>query len=342
MEAVRKVLNYQTINLLSVTYGTRLAQIFATRYPQRVNRSIMVSVNPPGHFVWDPETIDSQIQYYSNLWAHDPVYGEKTDNLAACMKRVMNNMPERWLFFKIDPDKVRFATFMGLYHINGSGSVFDTFIAADNGDASGLALVSFMTKWQLKKMDNAWGDMLGKSFADFDPGVNYFEKMKLNSHIIGSPGSQLFAVSDAWQVETKDTMYNKSSYSDVQTLMLSGSIDFSTPAEFARDELLPYLKNGEQYILSEYGHAGDIMNRKHSAFVRAITSYYALGEADISAYQAQKIDFTPAISFPQLAKIAIGCMAGTIVLITGIVILARYLIRRRKMKRKAATNPMIL
>ena len=152
MEAVRKVLNYQTINLLSVSYGTRLAQIFATRYPQRVNRSIMVSVNPPGHFVWDPETIDSQIQYYSNLWAHDPVYGEKTDNLAACMKRVMNNMPERWLFFKIDPDKVRFATFMGLYHTNGSGSVFDTFIAADNGDASGLALVSFMTKWQLKKM----------------------------------------------------------------------------------------------------------------------------------------------------------------------------------------------
>ena len=62
----------------------------------------------------------------------------------------------------------------------------------------------------------------------------------------------------------------------------------------------------------------------------------------MSAFPVQEIDFTPAMSFPQLAKIAIGGMAGTILLITGIVVLVRYLIRRRKMKRKAATGAVIL
>jgi len=333
METVRETLNYGEINLLSVSYGTRLAQIFAYRYPRSINRSIMVSVNPPGHFVWNPETIDRQILHYSNLWANDSVYSKKSDDLAASMKRVMNNMPNRWLIFNIDPDKVRFATFMGLYHTSGAGSVFDTFIAADNGDASGLALVSLMTKLQLKKMQAGWGDLIGKAYADYDPEVDYYEQMKLNSHILGSPSSQLFAVSKAWQVNTKDSIYNTSRNSDVESLLLSGSIDFSTPAEFAKNELLPYLKNGKQYILAEYGHVGDIMNREHEAFVKAICSYYSSGEPDMSAYKPRKVDFTPQMSYPQLAKIAIGSIVGAILLIIGIVFLIRHLLRRRKQKR---------
>ena len=330
MESARLALNYDRINLLSVSYGTRLAQIFSYRYPETVKRSIMVSVNPPGRFVWDPETIDRQIEQYSDLWAQDSVYSKKKDDLASCVKRVTHNMPERWLFFKIDPDRVRFATFMGLYHTDGAGSVFDTFVAADNGDASGLALVSVMGKFQLKSMFTTWGDLIGKSFADYDPSVDYSEKMKLNNHIIGSPGSQLFAISGAWDIETKDTLYKKPLYTDVQTLMLSGNLDLSTPAEYATEELLPYLNNGKQYILSNYGHVADIMYRQHEAFVRAISSYYATGEADMSGYEQQEVDFTPVRSFPQLAKIALSVAVGVLLLITGIVFLIRFLVRRRK------------
>jgi len=338
MEAARQALKYEKINLLSVSYGTRLAQIFAYRYPESVNRSIMVSVNPPGHFVWDPETIDRQFQYYSKLWADDPVYSKKTNDLSGCIRRVINNMPKKWLFINIDPDKVRFATFMGLHNTSGAGSVFDTYIAADNGDASGLALVSLMTKWQLKKMDKGWGDFVGKAFVDFDPSVDYYEEMKLNSYIIGSPGAQFMAVAKAWQVNTKDTLYAKPRNSDVESLLLSGNIDFSTPAEFARDELMPYLKNGKQYILSEYGHGGDIINRNYDAYVKAITSYYSKGEADMSGYKTQEVDFTPRMSYPQLAKIALGCVAGAILLVIGIVYLVRYIIRRRKRKKLAVLN----
>ncbi|NJO91566.1 MAG: hypothetical protein HC831_23335 [Chloroflexia bacterium] len=235
--------------------------------------------------------------------------------------------------FNIDPDKVRFASFMGLYHTGSAGSVFDAFIAAENGDLSGLALVSLMTNWQLNNMNVVWGDMLAKSFVDYDSSVDYYETMKLNSGIIGSPGSQLFAIHEVWPVKTKDTVYNKVRETDVECLLLSGSIDFSTPAEFARNELLPYLKNGKQYILSEYGHVGDVMYKNYNAFNQAITDYYATGEADMSLYKKEKVNFEPNMSFPQIAKIAIGAVVFVILLILGFVLLIRRRRKRRRSKR---------
>jgi len=55
-EAVRKALDYDRIDLLSESVGTRTAMIYAWRYPESIHRSVMMSVNPPGHFLWDPKT----------------------------------------------------------------------------------------------------------------------------------------------------------------------------------------------------------------------------------------------------------------------------------------------
>ena len=58
LEAVRTALGYDRINLLSYSVGTRTAMIYSWRYPEALQRSVMIAVNPPGHFFWDPETTD--------------------------------------------------------------------------------------------------------------------------------------------------------------------------------------------------------------------------------------------------------------------------------------------
>ncbi len=63
MEDARRALDYDRINLLSSSYGTRLAMIYAWMYPTIIHRSAMIGVNPPGHFVWYPNVIDEQIKY---------------------------------------------------------------------------------------------------------------------------------------------------------------------------------------------------------------------------------------------------------------------------------------
>src|SRR4030042_1405014 len=54
--------------------------------------------------------------------------------------------------------------------------------------------------------------------------------------------------------------FRKAQHSSVETLLLSGSVDFSTPAEYATHELLPLISNGKQVILAEMGHTNDLWN----------------------------------------------------------------------------------
>ena len=71
LEAARKALGYGRIDLLSESAGTRMALIYAWRYPKSIHRSVMIGVNPPGHFLWDPKTTDEQIRRYAALCAKD-------------------------------------------------------------------------------------------------------------------------------------------------------------------------------------------------------------------------------------------------------------------------------
>lgn len=77
MEAARTALGYPRINLLSSSAGTRTAMVYSWRYPEALHRSVMISVNPPGHFFWDPRTTDSQFAQYTQLCRAD----------AACVAR---------------------------------------------------------------------------------------------------------------------------------------------------------------------------------------------------------------------------------------------------------------
>ncbi len=331
IEYARQQLNYDRLHLVSGSYGTRLAQIYAYRYPESISRSLLVSVNPPGHFVWEPETIDRQISYYAKLCSKDPHCKGQTEDLAATIKNVMHNMPERWLFFPIDRDKVRMATFMGLYHRGSAASVFDVFIQAEKGDASGLALVSMMFDFQISGLDFSWGDLYAKAYPDFDPKRNYGKDMAVNQSIMGSPGSQIFASMYAWPGKALDTLYNKPQKSDVNMLLLSGNVDFSTPAEFAAEELMPYYSNARHVVLSEIGHTGDVMWYNREAYVHLAKNYFDSGVVDTSLFKYEPMVFEPDMKFAKMAKIGLAIGILVIVLVPSLIwFIVRFIRRRRR------------
>jgi hypothetical protein len=100
--------------------------------------------------------------------------------------------------------------------------------------------------------------------------------------------------------------YRQVSPTDVQTLLVSGTVDFSTPAEFATQELLPSLRNGKQVLLAEQGHVGDFWGFQPEAAERMLTSFFTTGETDDSLYTYLPIDFKPVMRFPMLAKVLMG------------------------------------
>jgi len=261
IEAARTALRYEHINLLSESYGTRVAYLYGVKHPDSIHRSAMIGVNPPGRLHWEPATIDAQLKYYSGLWSKDLEMTKRSPDLLNTMRDVIQNMPRKWLFFSINPGKVKTVTFALLYHRTTAAVIFDAYVAAKNGDPSGLALMSLAFDYVMPPMFT-WGDLASKAVsADFDPSRNYTAELDPPDSILGSPlGKLLWAPLSlaSWPVKSIPEKYRKLQHSDVETLLISGSIDFSTPAEYATKELLPYLRNGHQVVLSEIGHVNDV------------------------------------------------------------------------------------
>lgn len=117
--------------------------------------------------------------------------------------------------------------------------------------------------------------------------------------------------------------------SDVETLLVSGSVDFANPAEIATRELLPSLTKGKQVILRERGHTGDFWGFEHAAAERLLTTFYDTGIADDSLHTYLPMDFTPSRRLPLLAKLILGAGVSLIVLVAAFcVAVVRHVWRR--------------
>jgi pimeloyl-ACP methyl ester carboxylesterase len=303
LEAARKAFRYEKIDLLSLSYGTRVALIYGCLHPAVVFRSAMIAVNPPGHFTWSPKKIDEQLAYYDRLFAADSGRYDGRP-LSQSIRTALAKMPSRWSLFKLDPGKIRVITFAMLYRKQSAALVFDCYRAAEQGDYSGLYMLQRAYDFMMPSM-MIWGDLFAKGSTDFDPDIDYRSSMRDSTTIMGSPFSLLIAGSAAghWPVHRLPPELNKVQRSDVQTLLISGSVDFSTPAEYAAEELLPSLANGKQVILREMGHVGDVLNLQRPALEHLLVRFYDEGVADDSKFKYDPMDFDPQINFPLCAKV---------------------------------------
>ena len=337
IEAARRALGYDRINFESGSYGTRLAQIYTWRYPDTVHRNAMVAVNPPGRFWWDGAIFEQQILRYSELCAEDAYCSSRTSDLAASIQRALDNMPTRWLIFPVDRDAVLFATFMGLYSTGGAATTFDIWLAASDGDYSGMALVTAAMGSMLPK-GYAWGESASKALSadyDFDPAADYAAEVTPGPYLLGSPASTLgWAAAGSWPTKKIPDEYRTVRPSSVETLLLSGTLDVSTPAENARDQSLPFLENGEQVVLAEFAHTGDLYDLQPEATRHLLTTFFATGEVDSSRYRLNAVNFEPSWGMPLIAKLAVGGAAFALSIIVLSLLVIVRLVKRVTHRRR--------
>src|SRR6478735_4789536 len=153
LDAARRALGYAQVDLLSESAGTRTAMIYSWRYPQRIHRSVMVGVNPPGDFLWDAKTTGEQIRRYAALCAEDTSCRDRTPDLAASLTSSFAHVPGHWLFLPIKKGDATAAAFFGLINETSDGGgpiaaplTIDTLLSADKGDASGTWFLSLMAQ----------------------------------------------------------------------------------------------------------------------------------------------------------------------------------------------------
>ena len=111
---------------------------------------------------------------------------------------------------------------------------------------------------------------------------------------------------------------------------MSGSVDGTTPARYATEELLPSLSNGQQVILSEFGHVDDVWSLQPEATMHLLATFYDTGVADDLLFTYQPMDFDVDLGFPAMAKLV---LAAIVLLIAIVVAVAWYIARRVRQRR---------
>jgi len=303
LETTRKAFKYDKIDLLSMSYGTRVALLYGYLHPDVVFRSVMIGVCPPGRFLWNPKKIDQQLAYYDSLFAADSGHYDGRP-LSRSIRNALANMPSRWSLFKLDPGKIKVITFAMLFQKGSAAVVFDCYRAAEEGDYSGLYMLQRAYDFMMPSM-MVWGDLFAKGSTDFEPDVDYISTMRDSTTIMGSPFSLLICggASGHWPVHHLPPELNRVQRSEVQTLLISGSVDFSDPADYATNDLLPSLPNGKQVVLREMGHVGDLIGYQRPALDHMLNRFYDEGIVDDSQYKYDPMNFEPAMNFPLWAKV---------------------------------------
>ena len=312
LEAARKGLGYHQIDLVSESVGTRTAMIYSWRYPNAIHRSVMIGVNPPGHFLWNPQTTDEQLRKYAALCAKDDSCRKRTGDLAASLKQTAENVPGHWWFLPIRKGNARIAGFYGLMETTSeaaplSGPItLNAWLSAAHGDSSGLWFESLLAQFAFPQ-SFVWGELASVGRADARAAKRYYSS---NAHrrgsLIGNPGTDfLFAgggLVDAWPANPTENQYTHVRTSNVETLLIGGTLDFSTPPQVATKELLPYLPNGQQVVLADLGHADSFWNEQPKASTRLLNTFLDSGKVDDSLYMHQAVDFTPDVTQTALGK----------------------------------------
>jgi hypothetical protein len=288
----------------------------------------MIGVNPPGHYMWDPRTTDEQIDRYAALCARDATCSARTADLAASMRKTAADLPDRWLFLPIKASNVRIMSFFGLMESTSASApasaptILDGWLAAATGDASGLWFASVFGDLLFPRMF-VRGQYAAAGSVDAQAARDYFaangpghgSNLGYAATAFTWGGGEL---ADAWPAAAEVGAYRQVRPSAVETLLIGGEVDFSTPPQTAAAELLPYLSNGHQVVLPGLGHTASFFAEQPAAGSRLVNTFFASGQVDDSLYTPQRVDFTPRYTPTLLAKL----LLGTMVAVAGVALLS--------------------
>ena len=90
------------------------------------------------------------------------------------------------------------------------------------------------------------------------------------------------------------------------------------------------LSNGEQVILSEFGHTNDVRGLQPEATAQLLATFFDTGEVDDSRFTYQPMDFKVSLGFPVMAKAIVGAI---LLVIVALGLVAWRVVRRARARR---------
>ncbi len=288
LDEVRAALGYEKLNLYGVSYGTRVAQHYLRRYPQRVRSLILDGVVPVDLALGPDIAVRAQAALdaiFDRCVADEPCneafprMREQFQALRAQLGRepVTARLPDPATAQMVD---TRFgnmhlhAAVRLLTYSDETASLLPLLIhEAHSGGRLDPLIAQYLMIERTMGMQFAYGMhfavVCSEDAPRWDAGAIPAET--LAATYLGTSFMQgMQAVCDIWPRGIVDEGFNAELHSDVPTLILSGSNDPVTPAAYGEHALKSY-PNGRHLVLEGQGHgqlATGCMPRLLANFIR--------------------------------------------------------------------------
>jgi pimeloyl-ACP methyl ester carboxylesterase len=270
LDAVRAALGYAEVNLYGGSYGTRVAQHYARRFPDRTRTVVLDGVVPPALALGPSIAIESQraLDRVFARCAADAACNARFPDLPGQFARIDARLREGPVPVTLAdpvtgetrPVEVTRAHLLTmarmLVYAPGAASLLPLLVheAATGGNYVPIAAQAEMLGDELESMI-AMGMHNSVACAEDAPRfAGAVERKALESTLMGTLMlDAMEAICDAWPRGPVDADFGEPLDSAVPALLLSGEFDPATPASYG-EEAAQGFRNGRHLVVPGQGH----------------------------------------------------------------------------------------
>jgi pimeloyl-ACP methyl ester carboxylesterase len=270
LEAVRQALGLAEINLYGVSYGTRVAQHYLRRFPQRVRTMVLDGAVPPQVLLGPDLALDAQRSLDAILerCEKDPGCQQRFPGITAEFKALAQKLATPVSLTFPEPATGRVQTMeFGVEHLSGvvrllsyadaTAALLPLLIhtAQSEGNIAPLAAQYLLIEQTIEKQF-AYGMHNAVACTEDLPLIDQqqVDDEALAATYIGSASLDgLTAICSVWPAGMLDEDLHRPLSSDKPVLILSGGNDPVTPVRYG-EAVLAQFPHGRHVVVDGYGH----------------------------------------------------------------------------------------
>jgi len=270
MEAVREALGYSSLNLYGVSYGSRVAQHFARRYPDSTRTVIIDGVTPP-QISLGPEIATESQRAVDNILARcveDEACNDRFPNVTDDFARIAAALREAPVAIEVpDPSTGRpeaidfgegeFATAVRLLAYNPNAIALMPLLIHEAGEGNYVPLGSQFMMTMIAMVDQLSLGMHNAVVCTED--VPFYDRSTIDYDGLAASYMGTFqlealeAICSVWPAGPIDDEFKMPLATDLPVLLLSGDADPITPPRYA-ELAATDLENSLHLIGRNQGH----------------------------------------------------------------------------------------
>lgn len=287
LEAIRGALRYESVNIYGTSYGTRVAQLYAARYPDRVRTLILKAPVPPTAIVPLTYTTGAQLALDAlfDLCGQQSLCEDAYPDLEARFESLMEGLERDPVSVPVTNPFSGDETEMRVDD-TAFGYVLRNLMMPASGGAATLAVIDMASRGDFGPLATllsqlragyatglAGGMTLSVIGSEDAPRVNerLLEEDSEAGFLRGAVARGMMKTAAEWPRAAVPSDLYRYLEGDIPTLIVAGAFDPATPVPFAR-EIAEHLSNAEVVVFPGGAHSannfdglGDIMEQ----FVRS-------------------------------------------------------------------------